>query len=143
MDVLTRSVEIAAKAHAGQVDKTGRPYILHPLRLMMRMDTPQEMMTAVLHDVIEDSDWSIADLRSEGLPDEVLQALDLLSRRDGQTYEQFIARIKPNALARKVKMADLADNMDLARLENVGPKELERLAKYHRAYKELASFHIS
>ena len=143
MDVLTRSVEIAAKAHAGQVDKAGRPYILHPLRLMMRMDTPQEMMTAVLHDAVEDSDWTIADLRSEGLPYEVLQALELLSRRDGQTYEQFIAQIKPNALARKVKLADLADNMDLPRLENVGPKELERLAKYHWAFKELTTVPLS
>ncbi len=143
MDVLTRCVEIAAKAHAGQVDKAGRPYILHPLRLMMRMETPHEMMTAVLHDVIEDSDVRLDDLRSEGVPDEVLQALELLSRRDGQAYEQFITQIKPNALARKVKLADLADNMNLMRLENVGSKELERLAKYHRAFKELTSIHIS
>lgn len=139
MDLIALAVEIAAKAHAGQVDKAGRPYILHPLRLMMQMRQPNEMIAAVLHDTIEDSDMTWDELRGFGIPDEVVQALDLLSRRDGENYEHFIQRIKTNALARKVKLADLADNMNLLRLREVGEKELKRLAKYHRAYMELTA----
>lgn len=142
MDLIARAVELAAKAHAGQRDKAGQPYILHPLRLMMSMDTHAEMMTAVLHDVIEDSDSTPDDLRELGISEEVVEAVELLSRRQSETYEQFIERIKSNELARKVKLVDLADNMDLSRLDDIGEKDLERLAKYHRAYKELSFRHL-
>lgn len=142
MDLIARAVELAAKAHAGQRDKAGQPYIIHPLRLMMSMDTHAEMMTAVLHDVIEDSDSTPDDLRELGISEEVVEAVELLSRRQSETYEQFIERIKSNELARKVKLVDLADNMDLSRLDEIGEKDLERLAKYHRAYKELSFRHL-
>ena len=133
MSQLENAIQIALKAHSGQKDKAGAPYILHPLRLMMKMKTEPEQITAVLHDVVEDSGVSLDDLREAGMPDEVVEAVDRLSRRDGEAYEDFILRLKPNALARRVKLADLEDNMDLARLSRVTQKDRDRLAKYEIA----------
>lgn len=131
--LIERAIAIALTAHSGQVDKAGAPYILHPLRLMVQMDTEDEQLAALLHDVVEDSDLTLDDLRDEGLPESVLAALALLTHQAGEDYEDYVRRIADNPLARKVKLADLADNMRLDRIPNPTPKDLERLEKYRGA----------
>lgn len=131
--LIERAIAIALTAHSGQVDKAGAPYILHPLRLMVQMDTEDEQLAALLHDVVEDSDLTLDDLRDEGLPESVLAALALLTHQAGEDYEDYVRRIADNPLARKVKLADLADNMRLDRIPNPTPKDLERLEKYREA----------
>lgn len=131
--LIERAIAIALTAHSGQVDKAGATYILHPLRLMVQMDTEDEQLAALLHDVVEDSDLTLDDLRDEGLPESVLAALALLTHQAGEDYEDYVRRIADNPLARKVKLADLADNMRLDRIPNPTPKDLERLEKYREA----------
>ncbi len=135
MATLERALVIAAEAHQGALDKGGAPYILHPLRLMHQMTTVDEQIVALLHDVVEDSPWTLDALRAEGFSEEVVAAIDGLTRRDGETYEDFIARGVTNPLARRVKRADIEDNMDLRRLGEIGEKDLERLQRYQRARK--------
>lgn len=130
---LEKSLQIALRAHQGQKDKAGAPYILHPLRVMLRMQTELEMIAAVLHDVVEDSGLTIEDLRREGIPEAALVAVERLTRRKEESYEQFIGRVKPNDMARKVKLADLEDNLNIARIERPTEKDLARLEKYRRA----------
>jgi len=138
MSTLDRAIQIAAQAHAGQKDKAGEPYILHPLRVMLAVQGETERIVAALHDVVEDSEeWTFERLREEGFAEEILEALDYLTRREGETYQAFIARAGGHPLARKVKLADLEDNMDLRRLRQIGEKEAERLARYHAAWKAL------
>ncbi len=132
-NLIERALAIALTAHRGQVDKANTPYILHPLRLMVQMDTEDEQLTALLHDVVEDSDMTLAGLRSEGMPDSVLAALALLTHQNGESYDVYVSKIKGNPLARKVKLADLADNMRLERIPDPTAKDLERLEKYRRA----------
>jgi (p)ppGpp synthase/HD superfamily hydrolase len=133
MATLERAIHIAVQVHAGQVDKGGEPYVLHPLRLMFQMQTPFERMVAVLHDVVEDSDWTLERLRAEGFPAEVLLALDHLTRRAGEEYQDFIRRASANALARTAKIADLRDNLDASRIPRLTEKDIARMAKYQRA----------
>lgn len=134
MSTVTKAIEIAARAHAEQTDKVGAPYILHPLRLMMQFDTEIEQIAAVLHDVVEDSSYRLADLQTEGFSAEVLEIVDLLTHRDEDSYERYIERIHTNPIARRVKLADLADNMDIKRLDQLTPKALARLERYHKAW---------
>jgi (p)ppGpp synthase/HD superfamily hydrolase len=101
---------------------------------MLRMDNDLERMAAVLHDVVEDSSWTLADLRKEGFPDPVIAAVNHLSRRENESYDDFIRRIRPQALAAKIKLADLEDNMNLTRLKQFTQQEKERVAKYHSAW---------
>ncbi|MBI4278385.1 MAG: GTP pyrophosphokinase [Armatimonadetes bacterium] len=137
MATLEDAILLAVQAHRGQRDKAGAPYILHPLRLMLRMTSEAEMMAAVLHDVIEDTHHTLDDLRRAGYPEEVLEALNCLTHRTGESYDAFIARIKPNPLARKVKIADLEDNMDIRRISDLRPKDVQRLKRYQQAWAEL------
>lgn len=134
MATLERAVQIAAQAHEGQKDKAGHPYLLHPLRMMLRMESDAARIAAVLHDVVEDSEWTLDRLRAEGFSEEVLEAVDCLTHREGESYEAFVKRVQPNAIARRVKLADLEDNMNLKRLSEVTSKDLARLEKYHRAW---------
>lgn len=131
---LEQAIAIAVEAHKGQVDKAGQPYILHPLRVMHRLAGEAAMAAGVLHDVVEDAGWTPEGLRQAGMPDEVAEAVARLSRAEGETYEAFIARVAGHGLARRVKLADLADNMDMSRLAEVTQRDLDRLAKYHRAW---------
>lgn len=134
---LEQAIALAARAHQGQTDKAGAPYIFHPLRLMLRMKDEAARMAAVLHDTVEDTDVTLAALRRLGFPKAVVEAVDRLSRREGETYEAFIARIKRHPLARRVKLADLADNMDLSRLKSPTAKDRQRLVRYRAAWKVL------
>ncbi|WP_224366116.1 GTP pyrophosphokinase [Hyalangium versicolor] len=134
---LEDAIALAVEAHRGQRDKAGQTYILHPLRVMMRLETDAERMTAILHDVVEDTPYTLERLRELGYPEEVLGALDCLTKREGESYEGFIERIRPHPLARRVKLADLEDNMDVRRLLTVGARETERLARYRAAWARL------
>jgi (p)ppGpp synthase/HD superfamily hydrolase len=139
MSTLARAIAVAAQAHVDQQDKSGAPYILHPLRMMLRMDTEAEMMVAVLHDVVEDTDWSIDKLRSTGFPEVVLTAVESVTHREGESYDDFVARAAANPIARKVKRADLEDNMDVRRIDDLADRDLERIKKYHRAWRILTN----
>lgn len=136
---LEDAILIAVQVHQRQKDKAGSSYILHPLRLMLRMKTEEEMIVAVLHDVVEDSNWTIAQLQQKGFPQGVLSAVDCLTRRAGESYEHFIARVQTNPIARRVKIADLEDNMNIRRFEKLTAKDLQRLEKYHQAWKVLTN----
>lgn len=134
--MLNKALEIAVKAHSGQVDKGGNPYILHPLRIMLNFCESENEATkvcAILHDVVEDTDITLDDLRAEGFPEEVITALDCLTKRKGERYDDFISRILTNEIACKVKNGDLADNMDLTRIPNPTNKDEERVKKYREA----------
>jgi (p)ppGpp synthase/HD superfamily hydrolase len=137
MSLLEKAIGIAVEAHRGQKDKAGAPYILHPLRMMGRMETAQEKIVAVLHDVVEDTTWTLDRLQREGFPDEILRALDGVTKRAAESYEEFVERSRSNPIAWRVKVADLEDNMDLRRLETLTNKDFARLRKYHRAWKQL------
>ena len=134
MATVEDAISIAALAHKGQRDKAGAPYLLHPLRMMMRMNSEAAMMAAVLHDVVEDTDWTLERLREKGFSAEVLEAVDCLTHREGESYQEFVERVRANPLARQVKIADLEDNMNIQRMGRLGAKDLERLEKYHRAW---------
>lgn len=137
MSLLEDAIQIAVQAHRGQSDKAGAPYILHPLRLMLRMHHEAEQIAAVLHDVVEDTPWTLAALREHGFPPEIIDAVDGLTRRPEESYEAFIVRAGANAIARQVKIADLEDNMDIRRIGVIGPRDTERLTRYHRAWLSL------
>ncbi|SEK28336.1 HD domain-containing protein [Stigmatella aurantiaca] len=137
MPTLEDAIALAVEAHRGQRDKAGQSYILHPLRVMMRLQTEAERMAAILHDVVEDTPYTLERLRALGYPEEVLGALDCLTKREGESYEAFIERLRPHPLARRVKLADLEDNMDVRRLPSVGPREADRLTRYRAAWSRL------
>ena len=137
MSSLERAIAIAAKAHEGQVDKAGAPYILHPLRVLLRVATIDERIAAVLHDVVEDTDITIEHLRTEGFSETVLEAIESLTKRAGESYEAFVGRAATNTIGRKVKLADLAENSDLSRISVPTAKDHERVAKYRRAIEQI------
>jgi GTP diphosphokinase / guanosine-3',5'-bis(diphosphate) 3'-diphosphatase len=139
MSTLERAIAIAAEAHAGQTDKAGAPYILHPLRVMLRMRSGPERIAAVLHDVVEDTPWTLEALAAEGFAPEVLAAVDALTRRDGESYEAFVTRAGADPVGRAVKLADLAENMDLTRLATPTARDVERLDRYRRAVAQLTA----
>lgn len=137
MSTLDEALALAVRAHRGQVDKAGQPYILHPLRVMMRMSTPDERIAAILHDVVEDSPTTLDDLRAAGFAEDVVRAVDHLTRRADETYEAFIARAEQDPIARRVKLADLEDNMTITRLQTLDERAVERLGRYMRAWQRL------
>lgn len=137
MSNLDKAIAVALNAHVGQVDKAGQPYILHPLRLMLRFNNEEEMIIAVLHDIVEDSNMSLNDLKNLGFKEQIIEAIDCLSKRDNESYEEFILRVSSNELARKVKVEDLKDNLDLTRIDFISEKDLARVEKYHIALKLL------
>ena len=136
--ILDRAKAIATSAHEGQVDKAGKPYIDHPMRVMNMGKTVEEKIAGVLHDVVEDSDWTFEMLEKEGIPKDVMDALRCVTKlSEDEDYDHFIERVKINPLAVKVKINDLKDNMDITRLGEVTEKDLARLNKYIRAYRQL------
>ncbi len=137
MSLLEKAIFVACEAHKSEVDKAGSPYILHPLRVMFQMETEEEMITAVLHDVLEDTAVTPDQLREMGFSERVLEALDSVTRRAGETYEDFVRRAASHPIGKKIKLADLKDNMDFSRLNKITDKDLERLKKYHNALKIL------
>jgi (p)ppGpp synthase/HD superfamily hydrolase len=148
MSTLTRAIVIAAEAHHRKVDKAGAPYILHPLRVMLEMDTDVERIVAVLHDVVEDCRplWNFERLEDEGFSAEVIGALRAVTKLEGEEdpegsspeakrarYLKFIERAAADPIGRVVKRADLEDNCNLSRILNPGPKDHARVEKYREA----------
>ena len=134
---LDRAIELAKQHHEGQTDKAGKPYIEHPLRVMNQVESEEEKIVAVLHDIVEDTDISLDDLRNEGFSKEVVDAVECLTKQDDENYDSYIERISFNKLAIKIKLADLEDNRDLTRLPEVTDKDLERVEKYDKALEKL------
>jgi (p)ppGpp synthase/HD superfamily hydrolase len=143
MSTLERAVEIAAKHHAGDTDKAGKPYLLHPLRLMFAVNTDFEKMAAVLHDVVEDTSVTLDDLKSEGFPPDVVSAVDALTKRKGETRLEAAARAAQDPIARVVKIADVTDNMDISRISDPVEKDFERLREYVKVKKLLLGYEAS
>ena len=138
MSTLERAIQIATEAHKGQFDKAGREYIGHPIRVMEMGKTENEKIVGVLHDVIEDTDWTFERLEAEGFSQEVINALRCVTKTsENENYDDFIDRVKKNPLATAVKINDLTDNMDIRRLPYLSDKDVKRLKKYLKAYKRL------
>lgn len=132
-----RALEICFNAHKDQLDKSGMPYVFHPFHLAEQMTDEVTTVVALLHDVVEDGDYTLADLEKEGFSKDALDAVALLTHAKGEKYLEYVARIKQNPIARTVKLADLAHNTDTTRLEVIDDKMLERYEKYHKAIKLL------
>ena len=138
MSTLQRAIEIATQAHQGQFDKSGKDYIGHPLRVMEMGSTEEEKIAGVLHDVVEDSDWTFEALEAEGFSQEIIAALKCVTKlSETENYDDFIERVKKNPLAVAVKINDLTDNMDIRCLPYLSDKDIKRLKKYLKAYKKL------
>ena len=139
MQPLERAIEIAVNAHADQTDKAGETYVLHPLRVMLEQDSEAAMIAAVLHDVVEDSEWTVTDLQDDDIefPAEAIEAVELLTRAENESYEEFVEGTADHPIARSVKRADIEDNMDLTRLDDLDTAMLERLEKYHDSWTTL------
>ena len=131
--LLSRAISTAAYVHASQLDKAGQPYILHPLRVMMAVTTIEEKIVAVLHDVMEDSDITIEELRQDGYPLNILIALDHLEHRKYESYGSYIRRVVTDVLASRVKVEDLKDNMNALRLPEMTSRDAARIIKYNKA----------
>ena len=135
---MERAIEIATEAHRGQLDKAGCDYIEHPLRVMAAGKSLDEKIVGVLHDVVEDTNWTFEDLAAEGFSAEVIEALRCVTKlSESEPYDKFIARVKRNPLAVVVKLNDLSDNMDIRRLPYLSDKDIKRLKRYLKAYKQL------
>jgi (p)ppGpp synthase/HD superfamily hydrolase len=135
---LDAAIQLARRAHEGQLDKSGRPYIAHPLRVMGHLRNEHERMTAVLHDVVEDTDVTLDDLSALGCPPDVLAALTAISRRPGEAQADYLARVMANPIALAVKRADIADNMSVDRMGRLDAATQQRLqAKYEAALRVL------
>jgi (p)ppGpp synthase/HD superfamily hydrolase len=137
MSTLERAIVIAAEGHAGVKDKGGAPpYVLHPLRMMLSMSSNDERIVAVLHDVCEDCPgWTFARLKSEGFASHIITALDSVTKREGEEYEDFARRAAADPIGRPVKLADLEDNSDLSRIAEPTEVDYRRIGKYQNAIK--------
>lgn len=132
MPTLEKAIALAATAHAGQRDKGGQPYILHPLRVMLRLESDEERIAGVLHDIVEDTDVTLDALRTEGFSETVVSAVEALTKRPGETRLQAAARAAQHPVARAVKLADNAENSDLSRIPTPTSKDHERLEEYRQ-----------
>mgnify|MGYP001829380021 CR=1 FL=1 len=132
-ELYTLSFRIAAQAHRGQVDKGGRPYLLHPLAVARQVSGTESKILALLHDVPEDTDVSLEQL-APLLPPRLLKSLKLLTRQPGQPYSEYIEQLAQDPMAAQVKLADLTHNMDLRRIPHPTEKDFQRLEKYQKAY---------
>lgn len=139
MNILAVAIKFAAEKHVEQTDKGGRAYILHPIRMMMRLRTNDDelMAIAVLHDVVEDCKVAFDDLVQIGMTDRVIDGVRALTKQSGETYEQFIDRLSGNRDAMIVKREDLRDNSDITRLKGISSKDIARMEKYMSAFKKI------
>ncbi len=133
-----KALKLCFEAHKDQTDKTGLPYVFHPFHLAEQMTDEYTTVTALLHDVVEDTDYTLNDLKEMGYPDEVIQALSLLTHDDGSEYMDYVKRLKNNPIARAVKLADLKHNSDLSRYDTIDNQAIKRTAKYQQAIEILS-----
>ena len=137
--LLDLAIQIAEKAHEGQLDKADQPYILHPLTVMAQMDDVESKIVAVLHDAIEDSDLTITELSQQGFPELITEAISAITKLDGELYDDYLLRVMGNAIAIKVKIADVQHNMDISRIANPTVKDFQRLEKYQKVLNQLTA----
>ena len=136
---LERAIEIAVSAHKGVKDKGGNPYILHPLRVMLSLNSKEEKIVGVLHDVVEDAeDWTFEKLQDEGFSTQILEGLQSVTKTsEDENYDEFVQRALANAIGRQVKIADIKDNLDVTRLDILTEKDMKRLQSYKKSLKIL------
>ena len=139
-ELYDRALQIAIRAHKGQKDKADRDYVMHPIRVAERCKDPRAKIVALLHDTIEDTSVTPSYLRSEGFPEEIINAvLSVTKRSENEDYDDFVRRAAENEIGREVKIADLEDNMDIRRLKEISDYDADRLRKYLRAWQYLTS----
>ncbi len=129
-DLLITAIAIARQCHASQVDKAGNPYIDHPLRVMQAGNTLTEKIVGVLHDAVEDSALTLMELTEAGFPEEIVAAIEAITKREDEPYEVYLSRVMTNPIALRVKIADMKDNMNLHRIAHPTAKDWARLRKY-------------
>lgn len=132
-EMTKKALKLSFEAHKNQLDKSGMPYVYHPFHVAEQMNTEAETIVALLHDVVEDTDYSLADIRKMGFPEDVIDALALMTHDKTVPYMEYVAAIKKNPIAKAVKLADLKHNSDLTRLDDVDEKALLRVQKYKNA----------
>ena len=132
-DKTKRAMKLCYEAHKGQVDKTGVPYVFHPFHVAEQMTDEATTVVALLHDVVEDTEYTLEDIAALGFGQEIVDAVALMTHEDGVPYLDYVARLKSNPLARAVKLADLAHNSDLSRLGEIDDETEHRLEKYKKA----------
>ena len=138
MSSIQKAESIAAAAHANTFDKFGAPYMHHVHRVMLAGQTEEEKIVGLLHDVVEDTEWTLEDLRKEGFSTSIIDALACVTKlSEDEDYESFIERVAQNPLAIRVKLYDLTDNMNIKRIPTLTTKDFDRLSKYHKAYQYL------
>lgn len=139
MSTLEKAIALAANRHAGQVDKANQPYILHPLRVMLKMKTTPQQIVAVLHDILEDTHTTVVELITLGFSSEIVDAVIALTKKEDESRIQVAYRTVKNPLARAVKLADLSDNMDISRIPQPSSGDLLRLEEYKKVHQILIS----
>ena len=132
-----KALRIAIRAHKGQKDRSGKEYIMHPIRVSERCKTMPAKIVAILHDTIEDTEITPEILLSEGFPQNIVDAVLSVTKLDGESYEDFVRRSEKNPIGKEVKLADLEDNMDIRRLNGITDKDVKRLKKYLKAWRYL------
>ena len=139
--MLARAIDIASKEFVNKQDKSGVPYILHCLWVMDRVRHlgEEHMIAAVLHDLLEDTDWTVKQLLDEGFQISTVLAIDLLTHTDGDSYDEYIANISNHSMAREIKLRDLEHNSKITRLKGLRKKDIDRIYKYNKAYVYLSN----
>lgn len=132
-----KAIRLMFEAHKDQTDRSELPYVFHPWHVAESMDDEISTVVALLHDVVEDTDITLDDIRKEGFPDEVIGALDLMSHDEGMDYFEYVELLASNSVCRKVKLSDLRHNSDLSRLDEPGPEDIARREKYLKAIEYL------
>lgn len=130
--MLDKAIEIAHIAHKGQLDKAGKSYIGHPLRVMNNVETVEEKIVGILHDAVEDSDLTLDDLKVAGFSDVIIEAIDAITKREGEKRKDYLNRVMNNKIALRVKIADMTDNMDISRISNPTERDRERIRIYKK-----------
>lgn len=132
-EMTKKALKLCFNAHKDQLDKSGVPYVFHPFHLADKMNDENTTIVALLHDIVEDTDYTLKDLREMGFNEEVLGAIELMTHGDDVPYMDYVAKIKENPIAKKVKLADLRHNSDITRLDTITQKDLDRAEKYKKA----------
>lgn len=142
MSTLEKAIMFAIEKHSGQVDKGNQLYVLHPLRVMLKLESESDKIIAVLHDVLEDTDATIDELKEIGINEVQIETLQLLTKLPKESYDSYIQRISTNKIAAKIKIADLKDNMDISRIPEPTKIDYDRVKKYKKYYKQLIDIFI-
>ena len=136
-DVTKKAMKLCFQAHKDQTDKSGIPYVFHPIHLAEQMKDEDTTVVALLHDVVEDTDYTLENLREIGFNQRVIAAIALMTHAEGVPYMDYVAKIKDNPIAKTVKLADLAHNSDITRMDVVDEKAIARVEKYAKAIRFL------